>query len=77
MAESVNITYDTSFWGNSSSVYTGWPSFQWPGLKTQIEAFQDIPGVEFPTDSGAGKAGVYVSNIWNYFLLFQLVSPRI
>ncbi|KAI6089371.1 putative GMC oxidoreductase [Hypoxylon rubiginosum] len=59
VAESVNITYDTSFWGNSSSVYTGWPSFQWPGLKTQIEAFQDIPGVEFPTDSGAGKAGVY------------------
>ncbi|KAI1762008.1 putative GMC oxidoreductase [Hypoxylon sp. FL1150] len=59
VAESVNITYDTSFWGNSSSVYAGWPSFQWPGLKMQIEAFQDIPGVEFPTDSGAGKAGVY------------------
>ncbi|KAI0384574.1 putative GMC oxidoreductase [Hypomontagnella monticulosa] len=59
VAQSVNITYDTSFWGNSSGVYAGWPFFQWPGLATQIEAFRDIPGVEFPTDSGAGRAGVY------------------
>ncbi|KAI5917646.1 hypothetical protein F4810DRAFT_641317 [Camillea tinctor] len=59
VAESVNMTWDTSFWGNSSTVYTGWPSFQWPGLAEQIEAFQDIPGVEFPPDSGAGRAGVY------------------
>ncbi|KAL7621231.1 hypothetical protein AAE478_008548 [Parahypoxylon ruwenzoriense] len=59
IAESVNITYDTSFWGNSSGIYAGWPYFQWPGLTTQIEAFRDIPGVEFPPDSGAGRAGVY------------------
>ncbi|KAI5867721.1 putative GMC oxidoreductase [Durotheca rogersii] len=59
VAEATNITYDTSFWGNTSGVYAGWPSFQWPGLTTQIEAFQDIPGVEFPPDSGAGRAGVY------------------
>ncbi|KAI1212824.1 putative GMC oxidoreductase [Annulohypoxylon truncatum] len=59
VAELVNITYDTSYWGNSSGVYAGWPYFQWPGLTTQIEAFKDIPGVEFPPDSGAGKAGVY------------------
>ncbi|OTB07319.1 putative GMC oxidoreductase [Hypoxylon sp. CI-4A] len=59
VAQSVNIRYDTSYWGNSSGVYAGWPFFQWPGLTTQIEAFQDIPGVEFPPDSGAGKAGVY------------------
>ncbi|KAI0894461.1 putative GMC oxidoreductase [Annulohypoxylon nitens] len=59
VTELVNITYDTSYWGNSSGVYAGWPSFQWPGLTTQIEAFRDIPGVEFPPDSGAGKAGVY------------------
>ncbi|KAI0172392.1 putative GMC oxidoreductase [Hypoxylon sp. FL1284] len=59
VAQAVNISYDTSFWGNSSGVYVGWPSFQWPGLTTQIEAFQDIPGAEFPPDSGAGKAGVY------------------
>lgn len=26
---------------------------------TQIEAFRDIPGVEFPPDSSAGKTGVY------------------
>ncbi|OTA76984.1 putative GMC oxidoreductase [Hypoxylon sp. CO27-5] len=59
VAESVNITYDTSYWGNSSGVYAGWPSFQWPGIVSQIEAFRDIPGVDFPPDSGAGRAGVY------------------
>ncbi|KAI1087401.1 putative GMC oxidoreductase [Rostrohypoxylon terebratum] len=59
VAELVNITYDASYWGNSSGVYAGWPSFQWPGLTTQIEAFRDMPGVEFPPDSGAGKTGVY------------------
>ncbi|KAI1417155.1 GMC oxidoreductase [Hypoxylon sp. FL1857] len=59
VAGSVNITYDTSYWGNSSSVYAGWPFFQWPGLTSQIEAFRDIPGVEFPPDSGSGRAGVY------------------
>ncbi|KAI1452601.1 putative GMC oxidoreductase [Annulohypoxylon moriforme] len=59
VAELVKITYDSSYWGNNSGVYAGWPFFQWPGLTTQIEAFKDIPGVEFPPDSGAGKAGVY------------------
>ncbi|KAI1370723.1 putative GMC oxidoreductase [Hypoxylon crocopeplum] len=59
VAKSVNITYDTSFWGNSSGVFAGWPFFQWPGLTTQIEAFRDIAGVDFPLDSGAGRAGVY------------------
>ncbi|KAI1427350.1 GMC oxidoreductase [Xylaria sp. FL1777] len=59
VAKSVNITWDTSYWGNSSSVHTSWPRFQWPALETQIEAFRDVPGVEFPPDSGSGKAGVY------------------
>ncbi|TRX90956.1 hypothetical protein FHL15_008161 [Xylaria flabelliformis] len=27
--------------------------------EAQFEAFRDIPGVEFPPDSGSGKAGVY------------------
>ncbi|GAW15582.1 hypothetical protein ANO14919_049960 [Xylariales sp. No.14919] len=59
VAKSVNITWDTSYWGNSSSVHTSWPRFQWPALEAQVEAFKDIPGVEFPPDSGSGKAGVY------------------
>ncbi|KAI1157575.1 GMC oxidoreductase [Nemania serpens] len=59
VAKSVNITWDASYWGNSSSVHTSWPRFQWPALATQFEAFRDIPGVEFPPDSGSGKAGVY------------------
>ncbi|KAK6956460.1 hypothetical protein Daesc_001738 [Daldinia eschscholtzii] len=41
VAQSVNLTFDPSFWA------------------TQMEAFRDIPGVEFPPDSGAGRAGVY------------------
>ncbi|KAI0189467.1 GMC oxidoreductase [Astrocystis sublimbata] len=59
VAKSVNITYDASYWGNSSSVHTSWPRFQWPALAAQYEAFRDIPGVDFPSDSGSGKAGVY------------------
>ncbi|KAI1298068.1 hypothetical protein F5Y03DRAFT_386770 [Xylaria venustula] len=59
VANSVNITWDTSYWGNSSSVHASWPRFQWPALETQFDAFGDIPGVEFPPDSGSGKAGVY------------------
>ncbi|KAI8949821.1 GMC oxidoreductase [Xylaria longipes] len=61
VAKSVNITWDTSYWGNSSTVHTSWPHFQWPALgeEAQFEAFRDIPGVEFPPDSGSGKAGVF------------------
>ncbi|KAK8110717.1 uncharacterized protein PG998_007174 [Apiospora kogelbergensis] len=57
--DAVDIEYDASYWGNTSTVYAGWPSFQYPGLAPQIEAFRDMPGVEFPPDSGAGRAGVY------------------
>ncbi|KAK8040945.1 oxidoreductase [Apiospora phragmitis] len=57
--DAVNIAYDASYWGNTSGVFAGWPTFQYPGLVPQIEAFRDIPGVEFPPDSGSGRAGVY------------------
>lgn len=71
---------DISYWGTleSTKVYTGWPTFQYPGiskhnslievlwtklttesLEYQFEAFAQVPGVEFPDDSGAGQAGVY------------------
>ncbi|KAH9905380.1 putative GMC oxidoreductase [Xylariomycetidae sp. FL2044] len=60
VAASVNLTYDTSFWGSdSNAVNVGWPYFQWPGLVEQIKAFEDLPGVDFPPDSGSGHAGVY------------------
>ncbi|KAI0487273.1 GMC oxidoreductase [Xylaria cf. heliscus] len=59
VAQSLNITWDNSYWGNSSSVHASWPHFQWPAIQAQFEAFRDIPGVEFPPDSGSGKAGVY------------------
>lgn len=59
VTESAGITYDTSFWGNTSGVYAAWPSFQYPGTTAQMQAFEGIPGVPFAEDSGSGKPGVY------------------
>ncbi|KAK4447288.1 putative GMC oxidoreductase [Podospora aff. communis PSN243] len=59
VAKSANITYDTSFWGNTSGVYAAWPSFQYPASTVLLEAFRGLPGVEFAGDSGAGKTGLY------------------
>lgn len=59
VTESANITYDTSFWGNTSGVFAGWPSFQYPTSTVQAEAFMSMPGVEFVKDSGSGEPGVY------------------
>ncbi|KAK7753988.1 hypothetical protein SLS62_004087 [Diatrype stigma] len=59
VVEALNLTYDEQYWGKESSVYAGWPSFQYPGLVPQINAFRGMPNVEFPRDSGAGRAGVY------------------
>ncbi|KAK3938565.1 oxygen-dependent choline dehydrogenase [Diplogelasinospora grovesii] len=53
------IMYNTSYWGNSSGVYAGWPSFQYPGTSVLLDAFRGMPGVQFPGDSGAGETGVY------------------
>ncbi|KAK4236597.1 hypothetical protein C8A03DRAFT_35497 [Achaetomium macrosporum] len=59
VTKSANITYDTSFWGNTSGVYAGWPSFQYPGTSAQVDAFRGIPGMPFVNDSGSGVPGVY------------------
>ncbi|KXX82729.1 Oxygen-dependent choline dehydrogenase [Madurella mycetomatis] len=59
VTKSSNITFDTSFWGNTSGVYAGWPSFQYPGTTFHLEAFRGLPGVPFAEDSGSGKPGVY------------------
>ncbi len=59
VAKAANMTFDASFWGNTSGVTAGWPSFQYPASKAQINAYREIPGVEFPPDSGAGRPGVY------------------
>ena len=32
IAKSVNLTYDQTYWGNTSHVFAGWPSFQYPGV---------------------------------------------
>ncbi|KAK3361481.1 hypothetical protein B0T24DRAFT_562183 [Lasiosphaeria ovina] len=59
VARAANITYDAAFWGNTSGVYAGWPSFQFPATALHVAAFHGVPGVEFPPDSGAGEPGVY------------------
>ncbi|KAK3332867.1 hypothetical protein B0T19DRAFT_457854 [Cercophora scortea] len=59
VTDASRITYDTSYWGNSSRVYAGWPSWQYPGTTAQLDAFKSFPGVEFPKDSGSGETGVY------------------
>ncbi|KAH8895511.1 alcohol oxidase [Thozetella sp. PMI_491] len=59
VTKAANITYNTAFWGNTSGVFAGWPSYQFPGTTAMVEAFREIPGVEFPGDSGAGRPGVY------------------
>jgi len=59
VAQSSNITYDITFWGNTSGVYAGWPSYQYPATSAQVEAWKGIPGVPFAKDSGSGETGVY------------------
>ncbi|CAI4219982.1 unnamed protein product [Parascedosporium putredinis] len=58
-AEALDIKYDESYWGNTSDVHASFPTFNWPGLRLEMEAFSEIEGVEFPPDSGAGSPGVY------------------
>ncbi|GKT49619.1 dehydrogenase xptC [Colletotrichum spaethianum] len=54
-----SVKYDASYWGDSSEIYAGWPRFYYPGVTPLLEAFKEIDGVEFPSDSGAGQAGVF------------------
>ena len=54
----LNISYDTSFWGNTSGDYAGWPSFQFPGTASQMDAFSGV-GVPSVEDSGSGTPGVF------------------
>ncbi|KAK1450962.1 glucose oxidase [Colletotrichum cuscutae] len=59
LTEQFDIKYDASFWGNSSGIHASFPTFHWPMLKTEVEAFKEIKGVEFPADSGAGDPGAF------------------
>ncbi|OHW99240.1 GMC oxidoreductase [Colletotrichum incanum] len=54
-----SVKYNASYWGDSSEIYAGWPRFYYPGVTPLLEAFKEIDGVEFPSDSGAGQAGVF------------------
>ncbi|KAK8106970.1 alcohol dehydrogenase [Apiospora kogelbergensis] len=50
LAKRFNISTDTSYWGADSPIKASFPSYH---------AFQELPGVEMISDSGAGRAGVY------------------
>ncbi|KAJ4387301.1 hypothetical protein N0V93_007890 [Gnomoniopsis smithogilvyi] len=54
-----SLKFDDSFWGSTSGVNVGWPSFYWPTVPYFMDAFGQIDGVQFPADSGAGEPGVY------------------
>ncbi|KAL2156795.1 hypothetical protein VTH82DRAFT_1541 [Thermothelomyces myriococcoides] len=53
------IKYDQSYWGNTSDLHASFPTTFWPVLKLEMEAFGDLPGIEYPSDSGSGETGAY------------------
>ena len=59
VAAAARVGYDASYWGNTSKVYASWPSYQYPGTAEQMEAWEGMPGIEWPSDSGAGQTGVF------------------
>ncbi|KAB5539476.1 GMC oxidoreductase-like protein [Coniochaeta sp. 2T2.1] len=59
LARANNIKYDASYWGTSSDIHASFPTFAFPFLKTEIAAFGEIPGVQYPPDSGAGLPGAF------------------
>ncbi|KAL2145429.1 hypothetical protein VTI28DRAFT_7210 [Corynascus sepedonium] len=59
LASEFDMKYDASYWGNTSNVHASFPTMLWPVLKMQMAAFQDISEVDYPPDSGSGKAGAY------------------
>ncbi|OLN85258.1 Pyranose dehydrogenase 1-like protein 3 [Colletotrichum chlorophyti] len=59
LAKEFYIKYDESFWGESADVHASFPTFAWPMLETEMAAFGEIEGVEYPADSGAGEPGVF------------------
>ncbi|KAK2605790.1 hypothetical protein N8I77_008604 [Diaporthe amygdali] len=64
-----SLRFDASYWGNTSGVNVGWPTFYWPSIPKFMQAYGEVKGVEFPPDSGAGQPGVY----W----FPSLVDPRL
>lgn len=36
--DAVGIQYDASYWGDTSPVFAGWPSYQYPGLGELIDS---------------------------------------
>ncbi|KAL2258001.1 hypothetical protein VTK26DRAFT_8850 [Humicola hyalothermophila] len=54
-----DIKYDPQYWGNTSGIHASFPTDSFPALKAEMAAFGEIPGVEFPSDSGSGETGAY------------------
>ncbi|KAG9235404.1 hypothetical protein BJ875DRAFT_459268 [Amylocarpus encephaloides] len=60
LAQEFNIKYDKSFWGDTGTrIFATFPTFQWPQLKTNMNAFRDIAGITYPPDAGSGLPGVF------------------
>ncbi|KAM0276496.1 hypothetical protein ACHAQH_006685 [Verticillium albo-atrum] len=59
MVEEFDIKYDESYWGTEGGIHAMFPSFSWPFLKNEMDAYREIEGVDFPIDSGAGNPGAF------------------
>ncbi|KAK3372256.1 GMC oxidoreductase-like protein [Podospora didyma] len=59
LARDFDIKYDARYWGTTSNIHASFPTYQYPFLKEEMAAFKEIPGVEFPPDSGAGRPGAF------------------
>ncbi|KAH6612784.1 GMC oxidoreductase-like protein [Chaetomium sp. MPI-SDFR-AT-0129] len=59
LVDQFGIKYDSQYWGNTSHIHASFPTFSWPVLEIEMAAFGDIPGVKYPSDSGAGEPGAY------------------
>ncbi|KAH8588615.1 hypothetical protein B0O99DRAFT_638810 [Bisporella sp. PMI_857] len=59
LVEEFGIKYDEErSWGQRGPIEASFPSFLYPGLKTMLNAWKSVPGVNVPTDGSAGEAGL-------------------
>ncbi|KAK3331414.1 hypothetical protein B0H66DRAFT_96719 [Apodospora peruviana] len=61
LAADFNITYDLANWGQyeSTRVYASYPGGLNASLKTNYEALQTVPGIDFPKDGHSGRGGLF------------------
>jgi len=60
LAADLNITWDTSVWGNTTPLHVGFSPFQWKQQQVIFDALRNTPGIGSPREGAAGDAaGVF------------------